>query len=190
MAPKGMIELSGRADAFGLSARARRWRGGEFQHHRADRFGKAPRIGSDALEAFQRHRCLVAPRGAGTGQCAQHVQFVEVGKRRIERLATVGALKPSKLVVAVVDNGVYLATGGQPTAASSTDFVQVALDCGWAAARDVPSDLAAVRAGLTWARSTSGPILLRIHVGAEQPKTDYFLEDPVILAREFEAWLR
>src|SRR6266487_190642 len=35
-------------------------------------------------------------------------------------LATVGALKPSKLVVAVVDNGVYLATGGQPTAASST----------------------------------------------------------------------
>jgi sulfopyruvate decarboxylase subunit beta len=105
-------------------------------------------------------------------------------------LATVGALKPSKLVVAVVDNGVYLATGGQPTAAAATDFVRVALDCGWAAARDVPSDLAAVRDALEWARTSPGPILLRIRVGPEQPKTDYFLEDPVLLARQFEAWLR
>src|ERR1700730_3162738 len=32
-------------------------------------------------------------------------------------LATVGALKPRNLVVAVVDNGVYLATGAQPTTA-------------------------------------------------------------------------
>src|SRR5947209_17012124 len=32
-------------------------------------------------------------------------------------LATVGHLKPRKLVVLVLDNGVYLATGGQPTAA-------------------------------------------------------------------------
>jgi hypothetical protein len=67
--------------------------------------------------------------------------------------------------------------------------VKVALDCGWAAARDVPSDLAAVRDALDWARSAPGPILLRIRVGPEQPKTDYFLEDPVILARQFETWL-
>src|SRR5438132_8511592 len=105
-------------------------------------------------------------------------------------LATIGALKPSKLVVAVVDNGVYLATGGQPTAASSTDFVKVALDCGWTAARDVPAELAALREALYWARSADGPILLRIPVDTEQPKTEFFLEDPVVLAREFEAWLR
>src|SRR6202165_760225 len=104
-------------------------------------------------------------------------------------LATVGALRPRKLVVAVVDNGVYLATGGQPTAASSTDFVKVALDCGWAAARDVPADLAALRGALSCARSADGPILLRIPVGTEQPKTDFFLEDPVLLAHQFEAWL-
>src|SRR5439155_22816328 len=95
-------------------------------------------------------------------------------------LATVGALKPSKLVVAVVDNGVYLATGGQPTAAAATAFVQVALACGWAAARDVPSDLAAVNDALLWARSATGPILLRIQVGPEAPTTEYFREDPVI----------
>ena len=104
-------------------------------------------------------------------------------------LATVGALKPRKLVVVVVDNGVYLATGGQPTAAPVTDFVKVALACGWAAARDVPAEMAAVRDALTWARATEGPILLRVPVGTQQPRTDFFLEDPVLLAREFETWL-
>jgi len=49
---------------------------------------------------------------------------------------------------------------------------------------------AALRAALDWARSAAGPILLRISVSTDQPKTDFFLEDPVILARQFEAWLR
>lgn len=105
-------------------------------------------------------------------------------------LATVGALRPRKLVVAVVDNGVYLATGGQPTAAASADFAQVALDCGWAAARDVPDDLTELRGALDWARSADGPILLRIRVDTAQPKTDFFLEDPVVLAHQFATWLR
>src|SRR5260370_21007946 len=44
-------------------------------------------------------------------------------------LSTVGHLKPSNLVVLVLDNGVYLATGGQPTAARDTDLVGVARAC-------------------------------------------------------------
>ena len=54
-------------------------------------------------------------------------------------LATVGHLKPRNLVLVVLDNGVYLATGGQPTAARDTDFAGVARACGWADARDVDS---------------------------------------------------
>src|ERR1051326_1160123 len=38
-------------------------------------------------------------------------------------LATVGYLKPRNLVAVVLDNGVYLATGGQPTAARDIDLV-------------------------------------------------------------------
>src|SRR5438874_11987162 len=41
-------------------------------------------------------------------------------------LSTIGLLKPKKLLVVVLDNGVYLATGGQPTASSTTDFVGAA----------------------------------------------------------------
>jgi sulfopyruvate decarboxylase subunit beta len=106
-------------------------------------------------------------------------------------LATTGALVSAarKLVLVVLDNGVYLATGGQPTTAARTDFVAVARGCGWPAARDVPSEPDALGEALAWARATDGPLLLRVPVSTEQPETDYFLEDPVILARQFQDWL-
>jgi thiamine pyrophosphate-dependent acetolactate synthase large subunit-like protein len=104
-------------------------------------------------------------------------------------LATVGHLKPRKLVTLVLDNGVYLATGGQPTAAADVDLAAVARACGWAAAHDVDSTPEALGAALGWAARTDGPILLRVRVGTQQPKTDFFLEDPVVLARSFTDWL-
>jgi len=105
-------------------------------------------------------------------------------------LATVGHLKPRNLVLLVLDNGVYLATGGQPTAARDADFVAVARACGWADARDVESTPEGLRDALEWASRTDGPLLLRVAVSTSQPKTDFFLEDPVVLAHEFEDWLR
>ena len=105
-------------------------------------------------------------------------------------LATVGHLKPRNLVLLVLDNGVYLATGGQPTAARDTDLVGVARACNWAAARDVDSSLDGLRDALDWATHADGPLLLRVPVGLEQPRTDFFLEDPVVLARDFTDWLQ
>jgi sulfopyruvate decarboxylase subunit beta len=104
-------------------------------------------------------------------------------------LATVGHLRPRNLVTLVLDNGVYLATGGQPTSARDVDLVQVALGCGWAAARDVESNADALCAALQWAAISDGPLLLRVPVDTVQPKTDFFLEDPVILAHAFFEWL-
>ena len=46
-------------------------------------------------------------------------------------LSTVGHLKPRRLLVYVLDNGVYQATGGQPTAAADIDLVTVATACSW-----------------------------------------------------------
>lgn len=104
-------------------------------------------------------------------------------------LATVGHLHPAKLVLVVLDNGVYLATGGQPTAAASVDYAAVARACGWAAARDVESTRESLEAALAEADATAGPILLRVRVGTEQPETAFFLEDPVVLGRQFSDWL-
>jgi phosphonopyruvate decarboxylase len=104
-------------------------------------------------------------------------------------MSTVGHLKPANLVALVLDNGVYLATGGQPTAASDLDLVAVALAGGWSGGREVrtPDELTAA---LDWAATAPGPLLVRIHVGTEQLKTDFLLEDPVVLAEDFRRWLR
>ena len=104
-------------------------------------------------------------------------------------MSTIGHLKPSNFVLIVLDNGVYLATGGQPTAAQDADFAAMALACGWAGARDVsrPDDLADA---LAWAQGAPGPLLLRIYIGTQQLKTGFFLEDPAILAEDLRRWLR
>ena len=104
-------------------------------------------------------------------------------------MTTVGHLRPRNLVVLVLDNGVYLATGGQPTAAGSVDLVRVAEACGWAGAHNVDSNADELRQALEWAANTEGPLLLRIPVDTVQPKTDFFLEDPVVLGRAFIDWL-
>jgi thiamine pyrophosphate-dependent acetolactate synthase large subunit-like protein len=107
----------------------------------------------------------------------------------LSSIATIGHLKPKSLLVVIFDNGVYLATGGQPTAAADADFVNVALACGWAAARDVAADVDELAEALAWSDGVDGPVMLRVKVGTEAPATGFFLEDPVILAREFMDWL-
>jgi thiamine pyrophosphate-dependent acetolactate synthase large subunit-like protein len=107
----------------------------------------------------------------------------------LSSIATIGHLRPKSLLVVIFDNGVYLATGGQPTATTNLDYGNVALACGWAAARDVDSDEAALEEALAWSDGIDGPVMLRVKVGTEAPRTDFFLEDPVILAREFSDWL-
>jgi thiamine pyrophosphate-dependent acetolactate synthase large subunit-like protein len=107
----------------------------------------------------------------------------------LSSIATIGHLKPKSLLVVIFDNGVYLATGGQPTAAADADYVQIALACGWAAARDVDSDVTALEEALAWSEGVDGPVMLRVKCGTEAPSTGFFLEDPVILGREFMDWL-
>jgi thiamine pyrophosphate-dependent acetolactate synthase large subunit-like protein len=104
-------------------------------------------------------------------------------------LSTVGHLKPGNLVVYVLDNGVYLATGGQPTASADIDLATVATASSWRGARDVRTadELAAATA---WALTTEGPVLIRVRTTTAQLPAGYFLADPAILAEDFRRWLR
>jgi thiamine pyrophosphate-dependent acetolactate synthase large subunit-like protein len=104
-------------------------------------------------------------------------------------VSTVGHRKPENLVVFVLDNGVYLATGGQPTASADLDMVAMALACGWSAGRDVRTE-DELTAALEWTRDVPGPVLVRVYIGTAQLETDYFLEDPAVLAEDFRRWLR
>ena len=103
-------------------------------------------------------------------------------------LTTIGLLKPDKLLLIVLDNGAYAATGGQPSGASATDFAAVARACGYDG-REVEG-ASALEVALAEARDAPGPLLLRVRIGPQNLKTPYFLEDPVVLGRSFTEFLR
>ena len=102
-------------------------------------------------------------------------------------LTSIGLLQPRKLIVVVCDNGVYLTTGGQATAAATTDFVAVAHACGLRSAQVEGSE--ALEAALETARTEDGPWLLRVLIGTESPPTPFFNADPVLLRAELDGWL-
>ncbi len=98
-------------------------------------------------------------------------------------LPTVGFLKPTNLVILVLDNGTYASTGGQPTAATTTDFVAVAEGCG---IRGIDAaDEAGFRAALAAAKQEDGPTLVRLMIDQRSITTPYLLEDPVLLSAPF-----
>jgi sulfopyruvate decarboxylase subunit beta len=102
-------------------------------------------------------------------------------------LSTIGRLQPRKLLLIVLDNGTYAATGGQPSGAEATDFAAVARACGFDG-RDLDS-AAALERELTEASRADGPRLLRVRINAELLKSPYFLDDPVLLGHTFASFL-
>lgn len=101
----------------------------------------------------------------------------------LSSLTTVGFLKPTNLVLLILDNGTYASTGGQPTAATTTDFVAIAQGCG---IRGVTvDDDAGFRAALADAKQVDGPTLIRMMIDQRSIKTPYLLEDPILLSVAF-----
>ena len=102
-------------------------------------------------------------------------------------LVTVGLLKPEKLLLVVLDNGVYAATGMQRTAVGAVNLRAAAQSCG-IDAYDVATmdELLAVLRG---SRRVAGPALLRVAIGPENRQAPYFLPDPVELTLSFQRYL-
>ncbi len=106
----------------------------------------------------------------------------------LSSIATIGHLAPERLILVIFDNGVYLATGGQPTAAADVDYVAVATACGWAGGRDIGPEADALADALEWAATEPGPTLIRVRVGTETIPTEYVREDPGVVGRTFRDW--
>lgn len=105
----------------------------------------------------------------------------------LSTLATVGLTQPRKLLLIVLDNGTYAATGGQATAAAAVDFPALAASCGMRGLRaDGPESL---QSALREARSLAAPVLLYAPIGPENTPMPYLLEDPVLLGATFQRWL-
>jgi len=101
----------------------------------------------------------------------------------LSALPTVGFLRPTNLVIIVLDNGAYASTGGQPTAATTTDFAAIAEGCGIHGV--TVDDDAGFRAALADAKQADGPTLVRMMIDQRSIKTPYLLEDPILLSAPF-----
>jgi sulfopyruvate decarboxylase subunit beta len=102
-------------------------------------------------------------------------------------LATIGLLRPEKLLLVVLDNGAYAATGMQRTAAPAVDLCAAAGACGVQAYNvDSGADLQAFLRG---SRDLPGPTLLRVAINEENRPAPYFLPDPVELTVTFQRYL-
>ncbi len=105
-------------------------------------------------------------------------------------LATIGAVKPGNLVIAVLDNGHFGETGMQEShTARGTDLAEVARACGFADTRAI-HDMAGVesaRAALH--RAADGPRLFLLKVKAENLPRSLPPRDAVHLKNRFRAHL-
>ncbi|HET7034736.1 MAG TPA: thiamine pyrophosphate-dependent enzyme [Thermomicrobiaceae bacterium] len=103
-------------------------------------------------------------------------------------LATIGYLKPERLVLVVLDNGVYASTADIPTYTQSLDLAPIASAIGltaWAAI-DEPT----LRTAMRQALAEPGPHFVHVRIEpGNTPGTPLLLADPVVLAARFEDWL-
>jgi thiamine pyrophosphate-dependent acetolactate synthase large subunit-like protein len=102
-------------------------------------------------------------------------------------LVTIGLLKPEKLLLVVLDNGAYAATGMQRTSVSAVDLCAAAESCGIRPYQVASLD--DLEAALRGDRGVPGPALLRVAIGPENRSAPYFLPDPVELTLTFQKYL-
>jgi thiamine pyrophosphate-dependent acetolactate synthase large subunit-like protein len=102
-------------------------------------------------------------------------------------LSTIALQAPGNLVIAVLDNGLYGETGGQPShtgaahGAARTDLLAVARGCGIAEARQVP-DMAGIDALATRLRAGGeGPCFALLPVDPAEAARVLPLRDAVLL---------
>lgn len=103
-------------------------------------------------------------------------------------LPTGGYLAPRKLLVVLLDNGVYGSTGNLPTYASRLDLGELAAAAGWTVRRAAEPD--ELRTVFDDALTLDGPVFLHVPIAvgnaAGVPK---LIEDPVVIGRRFQDWL-
>ena len=106
----------------------------------------------------------------------------------LSSIATIGATRPENLVLIVLDNGAYAATGGQRTASPHLDLAGMARACGFQT-HDIRT-AAGLAVAMLDAKVRPGPWLLRVAIGPKNQAAPYFLPDPVELAIDFRRYLQ
>ena len=104
-------------------------------------------------------------------------------------LATIGYLRPERLVLVVLDNGVYASTADVPTYTQRLDLAPIASAIGLAAWTAIDEET--LRTAMRQALAEPGPHFVHVRIEpGNAPGAPLLLADPVVLAARFEDWLR
>ncbi|MBI4233341.1 MAG: phosphonopyruvate decarboxylase [Chloroflexi bacterium] len=106
----------------------------------------------------------------------------------LNSLASIGYLRPRKLLLVVLDNQAYASTGGQPTFTDRLELCEVAQACGL---RTWPCHNAeGFLMALAEATLADGPCFVRLKVSPENARVPYLIEDPAVLRHTFQVFLQ
>lgn len=101
--------------------------------------------------------------------------------------ATAGYLAPERLVVLLLDNGVYASTGAIATQAATLDLGAIAEAAGMKVLRADDTD--ALQAALERSVSEPGPWFIHSRISPENIPAALLLIDPVVHGNRFQRWL-
>jgi phosphonopyruvate decarboxylase len=107
---------------------------------------------------------------------------------RLGAFTTIGRERPRNLIHIVLDNEAHASTGGQPTAATSTDLAAVASACGYAAVQRIAT-AAAVRKAIAAARDVLTFLHVKVALDAGNPPPRPSAA-PADVADRLGTWLR
>ena len=111
----------------------------------------------------------------------------------LNSLATIGYLKPSNLLLIVLDNEAYASTGGQATFTTKLDLAAVAGQCGFRTWN--VDDLEGLDQAISEAKdatatgNSSGPGFILMKIAPGNASVPLLLDDPVTLGDRFTNWL-
>ncbi len=100
---------------------------------------------------------------------------------------TAGYLAPERLVVLLLDNGVYASTGSIPTQAAILDLGKIAEAANLHVIR--ADDEVSLAAALTRASSERGPWFIHSRISPQNITAPLLLIDPVVHGDRFRSWL-
>jgi thiamine pyrophosphate-dependent acetolactate synthase large subunit-like protein len=104
-------------------------------------------------------------------------------------LASISYYQPAKLLLVVLDNGVYASTGGQTTYSSKLNLASFAQAGGLTTL--VASSESELQACLKQIEDSSGCVFLHIRIEPENTASmPWFLEDPAVLGHAFSRWIQ
>jgi sulfopyruvate decarboxylase subunit beta len=102
-------------------------------------------------------------------------------------LATLSHLELTNLVLIILDDGVYAATGGQSSGTATVDICAVARACGLEA--EETRDRSELASSLSRAKGATRACLLRVRIDQVMVKQPLYLPDPPTLTDRFRRLL-